>query len=37
MMGLEDFVGMSLVQKQNQGILVQEIIVNKLAMMMFVV
>ena len=36
-MGLEAFVGMSPAQKQIQGILVQEIVVNKLAMMMFVV
>lgn len=34
---LETFVGMSPAQKQAQGIMVQEIIVNKLAMMMFVV
>lgn len=36
-MKLEDFVRMSTVQKQAQGILVQEIIVNKLAMMTFTV
>lgn len=36
-MGIEDFVKMSPAQKQAQGILVQEIIVGKLAMMVFVV
>lgn len=36
-MGLEDFVKISPAQKQAQGILVQEIVINKLAMMVFVV
>ncbi len=36
-MSLEDFVKMSPAQKQSLGILVQEIVVNKLAMMVFVV
>lgn len=36
-MGLEDFVKMTPARKQAQGILVQEIIVGKLAMMVFVV
>jgi len=36
-MGIEDFVKISPARKQAQGILVQEIIVNKLAMMVFVV
>ncbi len=36
-MGIENFVKMSPAQKQAQGILVQEIVIDKLAMMVFVV
>ena len=36
-MGLEKFVGMNPSTKQTQGILVQEIIINKLAMMTFTI
>ncbi len=35
LISLEDFAGMSPAQKQAEGILVQEIVVNKLAMMVF--
>lgn len=37
LMSLEDFVKLSPAQKQSQGVLVQEIVVNKLAMMVFTV
>ncbi len=37
LIGLEDFAGMSPAEKQAQGIMVQEIVVNKLAMMVFTV
>ncbi len=37
MIGLEKFAAMTPAEKQNQGILVQEIVVNKLAMMAFTV
>lgn len=36
-MGLEKFAGMNPADKQTQGIMVQEIIINKLAMMMFTI
>lgn len=37
LMRLEDFAGMNPADKQAQGIMVQEIVINKLAMMMFTV
>lgn len=37
LMGLEEFTAMTPAQKQAQGIVVQEIVVNKLAMMVFTV
>lgn len=37
LIGLEDFTAMSPAEKQTQGIVVQEIVVNKLAMMVFTV
>lgn len=37
LIGLEDFTAMSPAEKQAQGILVQEIVVNKLAMIVFTV
>ncbi len=37
LIGLEDFAAMSPAEKQTQGIVVQEIVVNKLAMMVFTV
>lgn len=36
-MGLEEFAAISPSRKQAQGIMVQEIIINKLAMMVFTV
>lgn len=37
LVGLEDFTGIDPADKQAQGIMVQEIVINKLAMMMFTV
>lgn len=37
LMSLEDFTGINPADKQVQGIMVQEIVINKLAMMMFTV